>query len=126
MKYLFSIALIAIFLFSVCLPLQTYAYDFEKDSGLKTIGGKEGTGHTELKDTGGNAIFRLIMPLVGVAYLILMIYAGYLWMGAQGNEEQIKKSQGIIVSATLGLIIVFASYAISFYVVSTFQEGLVE
>lgn len=125
MKSLFFISFIILLLILVC-PSGISAYNFEEDSGLDKTGGKEGTGHTEIGDIGVNSIFRLIMPLVGVAYLILMIYAGYLWMGAQGNEEQVKRSRGIIISATLGLIIAFASYAIAFYVVSTFQEGLIK
>jgi len=60
------------------------------------------------------------LALVGLIFMILMIYAGYLWMTARGEEEQIKKSQKIIIASVIGLVIVVSAYAITFMVTSRF------
>lgn len=100
------------------------AYSFEKDSGLKATAEK--TGHTEVNmNQGIPVLIRLVLPLIGGIYLILMVFSGYLWMTAQGNEQQMKKAKNMILAATLGLLILLSSYAIAFYLVSSFQEGLV-
>jgi len=62
-------------------------------------------------------IIKGALSMVGVIFLILMVYAGYLWMTARGEEEMIKKSQKIIISSVIGLIIVVASYSITNFVV---------
>ena len=44
--------------------------------------------------------------------LILIIYGGYMWMTAGGNEESVKKGQKYIVWAVIGYLIIAASYLI--------------
>lgn len=60
----------------------------------------------------GSAV-GVILNFVGVIFLILMIYGGFMWMTAAGNDEQIGKAQKIIASAIIGLIIVASAYAIT-------------
>lgn len=55
--------------------------------------------------------------VIGVVFGILVIYGGYLWMTARGNEEQAKKAIGILETAVIGFIIVVGAYAITSFVV---------
>ncbi len=61
-------------------------------------------------------IIGIVLSFVGVLFLILMIYAGILWMTAQGNEQQVAKAKGLLINGTIGLIIVFAAYAITSFI----------
>lgn len=63
-------------------------------------------------------VITAILSLMGVIFLILMIYGGFLWMTARGNEEQVKKAKDLITAAIVGLIIIISAYAISYFVVS--------
>jgi len=58
-------------------------------------------------------ILGTILSFLGVIFLILIIYAGLLWMTAHGNDTQVKKAQTIMYQATVGLIIVLGAYAIT-------------
>jgi hypothetical protein len=62
------------------------------------------------------AIIRAILSLLAAIFLVLMILSGFKWMTAAGNEEQVKKAQETIKSALIGLVIVLAAYAITYYV----------
>lgn len=62
------------------------------------------------------SVVTVLLGLLGVIFLILMIYGGFLWMTDRGNEEQVKKAQGLIKSAIIGLIIVVAAYAITVFI----------
>lgn len=42
-------------------------------------------------------------------FLILVIYGGWLWMTARGNEEQVNKSKKIIIGAVIGIAIIVAA-----------------
>jgi hypothetical protein len=63
-------------------------------------------------------IIKIVLSFLGVLFLILTIYGGFKWMTAHGNEEQLTKAKKLIVEATTGLIIVLASYIITFYVIA--------
>lgn len=39
-------------------------------------------------------------------FLLLIIYAGWLWMTARGNEEQVMKAKKMIVTSLIGLAII--------------------
>ena len=69
-----------------------------------------------------SVIIKTALSFLGVLFLILMIYGGFLWMTARGNEEQVTKSKNLIIAAVIGLVIVLASYAISSFVVSSLSE----
>lgn len=56
------------------------------------------------------------LSLIGVLFLILMIYAGFRWMLARGNESEVEKAKHLIEAAIAGLIIVIAAYAITAFV----------
>lgn len=55
------------------------------------------------------AIINFLLTFGGVIFFLLLIYAGYLWMTARGNEEQTSKAKKIATEAIIGiLVIVFA------------------
>ena len=61
-------------------------------------------------------LIRAILSLLGTIFLVLVIYAGILWMTASGNDEQVKKAVGIITNATVGLVIALSAYSIVTFV----------
>ena len=81
------------------------------------------TGQTDIANIIGSLIGQ-VMGFVGVIFLVLMIYGGFLWMTAGGNEEQIKKAKSLITGAVIGIIIIFSAYAITSFVVSSVQSSV--
>jgi len=61
-------------------------------------------------------IIQAFLGLLGIIFLVLVIIAGFKWMTAAGNEEQIKKSQATIKNSVIGIIIIITAYAITYYV----------
>lgn len=91
---------------------------------LGTAAGQAGYGNIAEGEAGTRVeyiiaqIIRIVLSFLGVLFLILTIYGGFKWMTAHGNEEQLTKAKKLIVEATIGLIIVLASYIITFYVIN--------
>ena len=85
----------------------------------KTAGGS-GAGYNTAV-TGPEGMISLVittaLTFVGVVFLGLAIYAGYNWMTAQGEEEKVTKAKDTLTAAIIGLVIVIAAYAISWYVI---------
>lgn len=63
-------------------------------------------------------IIVTVLGLLGVVFFLLLMYAGFLYLTAAGEEDKVKKAKNTIVSAIIGMIIILASYAIA-----TFVEG---
>jgi heme/copper-type cytochrome/quinol oxidase subunit 2 len=61
-------------------------------------------------------ILNTVFSLLGIVFVVLFVYAGFLWMTAAGNETQIEKAKKIMTGAVIGLGIMLASYAISKFV----------
>lgn len=52
-------------------------------------------------------IVNYLLTFVGVIFFLILIYGGYLWMAAQGNEDQVIKAKKITTDAILGIIVIF-------------------
>jgi len=59
---------------------------------------------------------RYALQVVGIIFLVLMVYAGFLWMTAGGNEENVDKAKKLIMAAVIGIAIVLAAYSITYFV----------
>jgi len=61
-------------------------------------------------------IIQVVLGLLAAIFLILMILAGFRWMTSEGNEEDVKKAKSTIKTTIIGLIVVLAAYAITYFV----------
>ncbi len=68
-------------------------------------------------------VIQVILSLLALIFVSLMIYAGFLWMTAQGDSGQVDKARGIITTSIIGLLIVVAAYSITYFVFSSFDKA---
>ncbi|BFD25346.1 MAG: hypothetical protein JST_000689 [Candidatus Parcubacteria bacterium] len=61
-------------------------------------------------------IISLILSFLGIIFLVITIYAGFLWMTARGNDAQIKKAKDLLMNAIIGLVIITAAYSLTAFV----------
>lgn len=61
-------------------------------------------------------VISAFLSLLGIIFLVLIIYAGYNWMTAQGEEEKVTKAKDTLQRAVIGLIIIAAAYSITYFV----------
>ena len=54
-------------------------------------------------------IINLLLVFLGILFFILMIYAGYLWMIARGNQQEVDKAKKIIREAITAIIIILCA-----------------
>ncbi len=83
---------------------------------------KAGQPAPNLSETVGK-IIRIILGLLGIIFLGLTVYAGALWMTAAGEEEKVTAAMGILKMAVIGLIIILASYSLSYFVLDKIFEA---
>lgn len=83
--------------------------------------------HTGLSKTDprivAGRIVKVALGLIGVIFTVLTVYAGFLWMTAGGNEDQVTKARTMITNSIIGLIVVLTSYTITNFVLRSICEA---
>jgi hypothetical protein len=113
-------------------------------AGLPAIALAQDAALGRAENIAGNAGLRTDMPaveiigviinaalgLLGIVMVMLVIYAGYLYLTAQGDDDKVADAKKIIRNAVIGLVIIMSAYAISTFVISnvtsssSYQENL--
>lgn len=104
--------------FVLCLPFFVFAQSVTGStsilSRMKNVGVSGGFADATETSLASNLglIVNVILSLLGVMFVILIIFAGVKWMTAGGNEKQIEEAQKKISNTVIGLLIVIAAYSI--------------
>lgn len=101
----------------VAAPVSAKKTIGDAGTNLGTVAAKSGVEKAEVTTVAGT-IIQAALGLTGLIFLILMVYAGFLWMTARGEEDQVAKAKKIITAAVLGLIVIIAAYAITSIITS--------
>jgi hypothetical protein len=68
-------------------------------------------------------IINAALGIVGSLALLMFIYGGFTWMLAAGNEQAVEKGKNILTWATVGLVVIFASYSLVDFVIKAITQG---
>ena len=110
-----------VLLLSVVMIFGTYAQAHATDFSIENIGGSIGLGTADLKQTVIN-IIQWVLGILALVAAVMIIYGGFVWLTAGGNEEQVTKAKSWIKNAVIGLIITLAAYSIAAYVTNAVGE----
>jgi len=129
-----SIILSLILIIAFLIPISSLSATTDKDtisSLLRDTAGTEGAGYYDGTHATSLSIIiadviKLALSLLGVVFIVLMIYGGYTWMTAAGNDEQIAKAKKTMTAAVVGMTIVLLSYAITVFVTRYLTASVTE
>lgn len=54
--------------------------------------------------------------MTGILFMALIVYGGYLFVTAHGEDEQVEKGRKIIVASIVGIVIVLMAYSITLFI----------
>lgn len=108
--------ILALFLIPLALPESALA-----QSIINTEDPKYAQGTYDLNDMVLLAIraSRIILGIVGSLALLMFVYGGLMFLISSGSSEKVGKAKNILIAATIGLVIVFASFVIIRLVLDT-------
>lgn len=112
----FAIALLSVLFFSFSpISVSTQKTLDDAAATLNVVAAPTGVPTVGIQTQVGT-IIRVVLSIVGTVFFVLMIYGGFRWMGARGNEEQIAQAKNTIIAAVIGVVIVLAAYAVTVFV----------
>lgn len=79
-------------------------------------------GDTDLRDT-VQIFINIFLGVLALIAVVILLYGGFTWMTSNGNEEKIERAKKILKNGGIGLVIIFASWAIVLYIFGLLAEG---
>ena len=128
-KTIITIITLATILGSTPIARAAAPIDKESSAGValqgQDIAFLGSAGFNDSATVGGitSSIISIFLGFLGIIFIGLLIYGGFIWMTASGNEEQAKKAMGIIKTAVIGLIIIVSAYSITFFVFDALNDA---
>lgn len=59
------------------------------------------------------SVIGFLLSFLGVVFLILVMYAGWLWMTAGGDDKKVGKAKTLVTQAVIGFVVILSAYAIT-------------
>jgi hypothetical protein len=87
--------------------------DITEETGL---GGSQPT-------TVAAVLINAFLGVLAIIGIVLIVYGGFIWMTSAGNTEKVDKAKKLLISATIGLAIILASYGIALYVFTAIESA---
>ncbi len=111
-------AILSLSLFTLAFAPSVHAADPPKPPAAsgsapttKTYALSNPLGTTDFRVLAGRAI-RIVTGISGSIGLLMFIWGGFTWLTSGGNPDKIKKGKQVFITAALGLVIIFGSYAL--------------
>lgn len=89
-----------------------FGFDYADDLGL------ENTDVTDPRDMAVN-IVQFLMTFLGIIAVVIILYGGFLWMTAAGNEDKVATAKKVIIAGAIGLAVIISAYVIVNFVITT-------
>ncbi|HTW97013.1 MAG TPA: IPT/TIG domain-containing protein [Candidatus Methylomirabilis sp.] len=69
-------------------------------------------------------IIQIALGFLGIIAIGLIIYGGFLWMTAAGNEDRVDTAKRVLISAVIGLIIILSAFGIATFVLNNLLQAV--
>lgn len=116
-KFLCALAIVLAPLTALAAPT---IYDVDTiATGVDSAGSTAGLADaSDLPSLVGRGI-GVLLGLLGILFVVLVVYAGFLYLTAQGEDTNVKKAKKLLSQAVIGLILIVSAYAISNVVIDS-------
>jgi hypothetical protein len=122
----------SLFILSSFLLLSLFLTARAQTNGANSVLLEEQEGISEIQAVFGSQtdvrvsavrIINVVLSVLGVIFLALIIMAGFKYMTAAGNEDKVKQAIKQNSQAVIGLIIVLASWGISYFIINRILDA---
>ena len=86
---------------------------------------KTGTGRQNLYEMLGG-ILKVVLQLVGTILFVVVVYAGYTWLTAGGNEKKVEESKKWIINAVIGMALIAGAWLLTSFIMQSLKVDDVE
>ena len=66
-------------------------------------------------------VIQIIMGLSATVMLVVILYAGFIYLTSRGDSGKTKKAWDLIKSASIGIIIIVTAYSLSQFIINNIK-----
>ena len=108
-------------LFCLVSPAQVLAATSSvRQEALDQLGAAGGTSGANLSNTDPRVIvariIKVALSIIGTIFVVLVVYAGFLYMTAGGEDGKIETAKKLLYDGVIGLAIILSAYAITYFI----------
>ena len=125
-KHLIAFAILAL-LVSPLIATKVLAADSDVNNtfGINTVndalGGSLGKSGTDPRTVIAN-IINIALGFLGVVAVGIVLFGGFKWMTAAGNEDKVEEAKKVLGAGVIGLLIVLSSWALATYAINALYQ----
>lgn len=116
-KHLIAFAILALLVLPV-FALPALAQNTNALFGVDQV--DEGLNGSLAKGDPRTIVARIInfaLGLLGVIAVVIILYGGFKWMTAAGNEDQVSEAKKLLGAGVIGLVIILGAWAIATFII---------
>lgn len=87
------------------------------------IGNEIGLGDTRDPRLIAASVIRVLLGFLGIIAVVIILFGGFKWMTAGGNDEKVGEARKLMTQGIVGLIIILAAWGIASFVVDAIFEA---
>ncbi len=106
----------SLFIYNSVLAEDFYNYGLSNTN----LGAKSLFGQADIPTIISNVI-QIIMGLSATVMLVVILYAGFVYLTSKGDSGKTKKAWDLIKSASIGIIIIVTAYSLSQFIINNIK-----
>jgi hypothetical protein len=121
---LLIVSVLCLSLYSIMAPTVVFG-----DADGMLWGGQEGNaqeatglGNTDPRTMAGS-IIKILLGFLGIIAVLLILYGGFRWMTAAGNEDGVATAKKTIFAGVIGLIIILMAFGLAQFVIDALYNA---
>ncbi|GEM_PF-1087926 len=99
------------------LPTTYSAHAAQLDLGINQVDQSVALPSADIRVIVGR-IIRVVLSLLGIVALLLVLWGGFQWMSANGEEEKILDAKRNLINSAIGLAIIVSAWSITTFVLN--------
>jgi hypothetical protein len=125
-KYLVSLAILGLLVLPL-LTLPTLAQTVNDPYGINntnnTLQGTLGGSNQDLRTVIARVI-NFALGFLGIIAVVIILFGGFKWMTAAGNEDKVAEARKLLVAGIIGLVIILAAWALSTFLITNISNTI--
>jgi hypothetical protein len=118
----FSLLVMPVFGMALTANAQDHTDDHLWGGYQSAIQTNLGLGNSDPRDMAANVV-NIMLGFLGIIAVLIILFGGFKWMTAAGNEDKVSEAKKMIGAGVIGLIIVLAAFGIARFVVEAVYDA---
>jgi hypothetical protein len=116
------LALIMVPVFVVALSVNAQADNMLWGGYETNVQTATGLGNTDPREIAGSVV-NIFLGFLGIVAVLIILYGGFKWMTAGGNDDGIAEAKQMISAGVVGLVVILAAFGIAQFVINALYNA---